>query len=105
MAKSGTIGRAFAHNAHTRKGIGLNLHHAHEHTLVGVIEGLNLTSHAHERKLTMKKFILALIATLALLFALGSVGAYDNGSIGFWQLILQFGISTLVAWIALRNAK
>ena len=53
----------------------------------------------------MKKIILVLIAFIALVFVLGSVGAYDNGSIGFGQLILQVGISALVAWIALRNTK
>jgi hypothetical protein len=51
----------------------------------------------------MKRTILVFATVLALIFALGSVGAYANESIGFLQFILQCGISTLVAWFALSR--
>lgn len=53
----------------------------------------------------MKRIIAIAIFTLALIFALGSVGAYEVENIGLGQLLLQVGISTLVAWIAVRVAK
>lgn len=49
----------------------------------------------------MKKHIISLIAiALALVFTLGSVGAYNNNTISFGQFIIQVGISLLVMWIA-----
>jgi hypothetical protein len=51
----------------------------------------------------MKKLILATLAFIAFVFVLGSVGAYDNGSIGFLRLILQVGIGVLVEWFTLSH--
>ena len=51
----------------------------------------------------MKKLILASLAALALIFAVGSIGAYDNNTIGFGQLLIQVGISVLVEWFALKS--
>ena len=50
----------------------------------------------------MKKLILAVLVVLAFIFAVGSVGAFDNNTIGFGQLIIQVGISVLVEWFSLR---
>ena len=50
----------------------------------------------------MKNTILATIAFIAFAFALGSVGAYANDTIGFGQLLLQVGISVLVARFAVK---
>lgn len=51
----------------------------------------------------MKRIIFALVTILALIFALGSVGAYDHGNIGFLQFIVQVGIAILVEWYALTH--
>ena len=51
----------------------------------------------------MKKLILVSLAVLALIFAVGSVGAFDNGSIGFGQLILQCAIAIAVEWLTLKS--
>ena len=51
----------------------------------------------------MKRIILALVSVLALIFAIGSVGAYDHNNIGFWQLIIQLGIAVGVEWFALSR--
>lgn len=51
----------------------------------------------------MKRIILTLVALLALIFAIGSVGAYDHGNIGFWQLLIQVGIAVGVEWLTLSR--
>ena len=51
----------------------------------------------------MKRIILAIVTVLALVFALGSVGAYDHGNIGFLQFFIQVGIAILVTWLALSR--
>lgn len=51
----------------------------------------------------MKRIIRIAIFALALIFALGSVGAYEVGNIGFGQLLLQVGISALAMWLAVRK--
>ena len=51
----------------------------------------------------MKKLILAAIATIAFIFAVGSIGAYDNNTIGFGQLILQCAIAIAVEWLTLKS--
>jgi hypothetical protein len=51
----------------------------------------------------MKRIILALVAILALVFAFGSVGAYDHGNIGFLRLFVQVGIAIGVEWYALTH--
>jgi hypothetical protein len=48
----------------------------------------------------MKKVLIALIAFI---FILGSVGAYDNNTIGFGQFIIHISISVLIIWIALHK--
>ena len=51
----------------------------------------------------MNRIILAIVTVLALVFAIGSVGAYDHSNIGFWQLIIQVGIAVGVEWFALSQ--
>ena len=51
----------------------------------------------------MKRIILALVSVLALIFAIGSVGAYDHGNICFWQLVIQVGIAVGAEWFALSR--
>lgn len=51
----------------------------------------------------MKNFILVGIAFIAFIFAVGSVGAYDNNTIGFGQFIIQVGIAILVEWFSLKK--
>ena len=51
----------------------------------------------------MKRIILAIATVLALIFAIGSVGAYNHSDIGFWQLIIQVGIAVSVEWFALSR--
>ena len=50
----------------------------------------------------MKKLISAFVAFIAFIFVLGSVGAYDNGSINFLQFFFQASIGVLVVWIAFQ---
>lgn len=49
-----------------------------------------------------KTLILSTLALIALIFAIGSVGAFDNNTIGFGQLIIQVGIAVLVEWFSLK---
>lgn len=51
----------------------------------------------------MKRIILAFVSVLAFIFAIGSIGAYDHGNIGFWQLIIQVVIAVGVEWFALSR--
>ena len=51
----------------------------------------------------MKRIILAIATVLALIFVLGSVGAYDRGNIGFLQFLIQVGIAVGVEWFALSR--
>lgn len=51
----------------------------------------------------MKKLILATLAILALVFVLGSVGAYENGTIGFGQMLIQAGLAVAVEWLTLSH--
>ena len=51
----------------------------------------------------MKRIILAIATVLALIFVLGSVGAYDHGNIGFLQFFIQVGIAVGVEWFALSR--
>ena len=51
----------------------------------------------------MKRFILVTLTIFAVIFAIGSVGAYDNNNIGFGQLLIQVGISILVEWFSLAT--
>jgi len=46
-----------------------------------------------------KLFFLAL-AGAALIFAIGSAGAFAAGGIGFLQFALQVGIAAIVEWIS-----
>ena len=51
----------------------------------------------------MKRIILAIATVLALIFAIGSVAAYDRGNIGFLQFLIQVGIAVGVEWFALSR--
>ena len=51
----------------------------------------------------MKKLILAAVVVIALLFALGSMGAYDT--IGFGQAFIQVGIAAVVAFLAMKALR
>lgn len=51
----------------------------------------------------MKRFILVTLTILAVIFAIGSIGAYDKDTIGFGQLIIQVGIAVLIEWFCLKN--
>ena len=51
----------------------------------------------------MKRIILAIATVLALIFAIGSICAYDHSNIGFWQLIIQVGIAVGAEWFALSR--
>lgn len=50
----------------------------------------------------MKQLILVALTVIALIVAIGSVGAYDNNTIGFGQLIIQVGIAVAIEFLALR---
>lgn len=51
----------------------------------------------------MKKLILVALTALALIFLVGSVGAFENDNIGFGQCFIQCGVSILVEWFALKS--
>jgi hypothetical protein len=53
----------------------------------------------------MKKFILALVSVAALIFVIGSVGAWSNGNIGIIQGIIQMVIGVAAEWLALKNIE
>ena len=53
----------------------------------------------------MKKLILVSLAILALIFAIGTVGAYDANTIGFGQFLIQEAIAIVVIWISLSKAN
>ena len=40
---------------------------------------------------------------LAFILVLGSIGAYDNGSIGFGQFLIQTSIGILIVCLALHK--
>ena len=44
-----------------------------------------------------------IFAVLAIIFAIGTVGAYDCGNIGFGQFVIQMAIALVVEWIALKS--
>lgn len=50
----------------------------------------------------MKKLILVALTVIALILAIGTVGAYDNNTIGFGQLLIQVGIAVAIEWISLK---
>lgn len=51
----------------------------------------------------MKNLILGLLCVASLVFIIGSVGAWDNGSIGFGRLLIQVAIGGIIEWISLSN--
>lgn len=51
----------------------------------------------------MKRIILAILTVIAFFFLIGSVGAFEQNTIGFGQLLIQVGISILVEFVALKN--
>ena len=50
----------------------------------------------------MKKLILGTLATLSFFLLIGSVGAYDNNTIGFWQMLIQAGIAVAIECLSLK---
>ena len=53
----------------------------------------------------MKNIILVFLSLVALIIVLGSVGAWDNGTIGFGQLVIQSAIGVATAYFSLKNAE
>lgn len=53
----------------------------------------------------MKNYILGAISFLALVFAIGSVGAYEYGNIDLNQMLVQIGIGLLVLIVSALNVK
>ena len=51
----------------------------------------------------MKNFILVNVGIAAIMFVIGSAGAWDNGSIGFSQMLIQVAIGIAIEWFALKN--
>ena len=51
----------------------------------------------------MKKLALMLLCIAAFILIIGSVGALDNGNIGFGQCFVQSAIGLAVEWFALKN--
>ena len=51
----------------------------------------------------MKNFILIGLSIIALIFAIGTVGAFDHNHIGFGQFIIQSAIAVVVEWLSLKN--
>ena len=58
---------------------------------------------SRKENVLMKRIILAIVTVFSLVFALGSVGAYDHGNIGFLQFFIQVGIAVGVEWFALSR--
>jgi hypothetical protein len=52
----------------------------------------------------MKRFILITLSIIAFIFAIGTLGAYDKGNIGFIQLLIQSAICVAIEWFSLKNA-
>jgi hypothetical protein len=48
----------------------------------------------------MKKIILAMVVFAAFIFVVGSVGAFDNSQISFFQCAIQCAIGIGITWIA-----
>ena len=51
----------------------------------------------------MKQLALAFLCVAALIFTVGSVGAWDNGNIGGLQGLIQVAIGIAVEWFALKK--
>jgi hypothetical protein len=51
----------------------------------------------------MKKIILAMVVFAAFIFVVGSVGAFDNSQISFFQCAIQCAIGIGITWIAMRK--
>lgn len=45
------------------------------------------------------------LVVVALIFAIGSIGAFVGNTIGFGQFLIQVGISFLVEWFSLKSLK
>lgn len=50
----------------------------------------------------MKKLILGTLTVIAFIFLVCSIGAYDNGNITLFRLLIQVGISVFVEWRSLK---
>jgi hypothetical protein len=53
----------------------------------------------------MKNFILGILCIASFVLVVGSIGAWDNGVIGFGQFLIQAVIGIGTAWISLKNIK
>ena len=51
----------------------------------------------------MKKLVLLTLTVFALFLFIGSIGAYDNNSIGFGQLLIQSAIAVAIEWFSLKS--
>ena len=50
----------------------------------------------------MKKLILLATAIVAFFFLVGSMGAYDNNTIGFGQMLIQAVIAVAIEYFSLK---
>ena len=50
----------------------------------------------------MKKLIPIILAVIAFIVAIGSVGAFEANTIGFGQLLIQVGIAGITEFLSLR---
>ena len=51
----------------------------------------------------MKNIILGLAIPFAIIFIIGSAGAWDKGNITFLQCLIQTAIGTAIEWFALKS--
>lgn len=51
----------------------------------------------------MKKLALVILAVIGFIFFVGSLGAYDNNTIGFGQCLIQVGITIAVEYFTLKS--
>ena len=53
----------------------------------------------------MKNLILGAISIVALIFTIGSLGAFEQANIGFGQCLIQCAIGIGIEWLALSRIK
>jgi hypothetical protein len=53
----------------------------------------------------MKKIILVAVSIAALIFTIGSLGAFDKANIGLTQCLIQCAIGVCAEWLALKNIE
>lgn len=52
----------------------------------------------------MKKIILAIVCIIAIIFVIGSVGAFERNNISLFQCLIQCAIGIGVEWLILSQA-